>query len=783
MPQVLLRATYLLRRPGVAAIVLLLAGGGSALVALPLFNVPGYELGLAMGIAVGILGGAVGIASARQERRLIEGRDPRPRNALRSDSAAHSVGRAFAAALLLNAGALVPPCASAVAFALASTRCNPFVHFAFYPLLALPSAVIASGMGVLCGFAARRARWGGLMYALVLLASAGVTLWPVIFGPQVFAYNHFAGYIPGPLYDEALELRAPLAWYRLETLLWSALAWAVASLLLDMKRGTLGAPALRPGPLLLAAIFVAAIAGIESRSGMLGLRTSANGLASQLGGTRQSEHFVLVYGRGKLREELDRVIRDLEFRHQQIRAFLGGAPADRIRVYLYRSADEKQRLVGASSTQFAKPWRLELHLNDSPFPIAGLKHELTHVMAAPYAKSPFRVTARFGIWPNMAIVEGIAVAADNPVDDLSLHQWAAAMRQRKLAPDIRTLFRPDAFYASPAARAYTVAGSFIRYLGETHGPDKLQALYARGDFEGVYQRPLSSLASEWEAFLDKIPLDAAAVSQAFARFRRGSLFSRPCARELVRLQSEATERLRSDPGEALALFRRCEQIQPSEPSFRSGEALALEKLEQNEDAARVLADLAERVKDEPALAAEVAMARADFAWKRGKSEQAADELRNLLALKPGLALDRMARIKLAAIRSPRVGRSLWAYFRDPEELKLFRLKEALDADPKDPYVTYLLGRRLTQLGAADLGLRYLGHSLSGELPDSIRREALRLRIEAAYLGGDCAAVKNDLGQLPDFGESYKASAGEWLERCDFEERAFHGPLVSQEPFR
>ncbi|HME92118.1 MAG TPA: hypothetical protein VKE49_11895, partial [Myxococcaceae bacterium] len=608
--------------------------------------------------------------------------------------------------------------------------------------------------------------------------------WPVIFGPQIYVYNHFAGYVPGPLYDEALELRAGLLWFRLQTLLWMGFIWASASALLDMKKGELGWPRLRPAPLALAVICAASVAWIEDRATALGLRMTDSALAERLGGTRRTPHFLLFYPRGKPREELDRLVRDLEFRHEQLRSFFGGAPKEPIRVYLYRSPEEKQILVGADHTQFAKPWRLELHLNDSAFPTSGLKHELAHVIAAPFGSGVFRVTSRFGVWPNMGIIEGAAVAADNPIEELPLHHWAAAMRRHKLAPDVRALFRSSAFYQSSAQRAYTLAGSFIRYLAETHGSEKLQALYAHGDFDKAYQRPLEALASEWEVFLDRIPLDAAAVSQAFARFRRGSIFSRPCAREVATLQTEATQMLSSDPAEALALFRRCAQIQPDEPSFRSGQARALEKLDQNAEAAGLLDELAERVKSEPAMAADVAMAQADLAWKRGDAEHVASFLRAVIDSKPRPSLERMARIKVAALGAPKSGRAIWEYFGEgADELKLLRLREVLDLDRGDRYARYLLGRKSTQLGAPALGLRYLAQSLEGELPESVRREAMRLKIEAQYLAGDCAGVKNDLGHLPDLGQSFKAGIQEWRERCDFEERTFNGPLVSGERFR
>src|SRR6516162_4134241 len=102
MRQVLIRAAYLLRRPGALLVVTILAVGGACLVRLPLFGLPGYELGEAMSVGVGFLGGALGIIASRQERRLIQGVDPRPRGAIRSDGALASVWMPFAAASLLG---------------------------------------------------------------------------------------------------------------------------------------------------------------------------------------------------------------------------------------------------------------------------------------------------------------------------------------------------------------------------------------------------------------------------------------------------------------------------------------------------------------------------------------------------------------------------------------------------------------------------------------------------------------------------------------------------------
>jgi hypothetical protein len=140
-------------------------------------------------------------------------------------------------------------------------------------------------------------------------------------------------------------------------------------------------------------------------------------------------------------------------------------------------------------------------------------------------------------------------------------------------------------------------------------------------------------------------------------------------------------------------------------------------------------------------------------------------------------------VKLAALQSSVAGPAILAYFRPgKDEVKLLRLREALEREPDNAYVAYLLGRRLEQ-DAPRAAARYLGQALQRELPDSIRREALRLKLGALFLAGDCAGVRNETGQLPDLGAPLKARGEEWVARCEFEERTFHGPLPPEEGFR
>lgn len=784
------RVSTLLRRPTVLTLVGLLALGGSALIFLPLFGLPGFELALALSIAVGLLGGGVGIAAAAQERRILKNEEPRLGELPRPERPGQAVALALGTALLLNVAVLVPPFLGSTLFALLSTQCDPFELVGFYPLLTLPSALLASCAGVLCGFWARAPGRAVLAYTGLVLLSGVHTAWPILAGPQVYAFNHFLGHLPGPLYDEAIGVTQRLGWFRLETLLLAGVVALLTTLSLDVREGRLTRPRRSPGAWVLLGLLVGGVALLEANGPKLGLRMTHEYLAEELGGQRDTEHFRLHYPRGMDREAVERMARDLEFRHAQLSRFLGGAPTERIRVYLYRTDAEKQALVGAGRTQFAKPWLSELHINNRPFPHTSLHHELAHVMAAPAGGGPFGVTTRFGLWPLMGVIEGFAVAADDPTQgELTLHQWAAGMRRQKLAPDMRKLMGTEGFYQSAPARAYTVAGSFLRYLADTYGAEKVRVLYAHADFQKAYARSLDDLVTEWERFVDALPLDEGAISRAFLRFRTGALFTRTCAREVARLKKNAQESLTSDPLEALELYRRAAQLQPEELTYVMGQALALDQLDRTTEAAQLLATLAgtAAVREHPALEAEVVMDQADMALRLQRLDAAKQYLERALSLAPSPELTRAAQIKLASLDSPSRLNTVERFFRSKrEELRLLYLSRALEAAPRDPYVNYLLGRRLQQVGDPTLAMEFISRALTStgeELPEAIRREALKMMVESSYLAGDCGAVRHELGALPDFGPAFRKAADEWGERCDFEDAAFHGPLVPRQPFR
>ncbi len=772
MGRVVTLALAVLRRPSGWLSVGAVAGLGSLLLLLPLFGQPGLELALGVSALLTLGGMALGATAAAEARKPPRPRIPR----LAPSGPLGAVCAAIAAAFLLGVAAATIPFLGAVALTALSTPCSPWAQSVLYPVLVLPTALLAAATGV---FARTLfpSRLGTSAVCLALfLASLAWTAWPIAVGPQVFAYNFFLGWFPGPLYDEALHVSGALLWFRLESLLWATLL-GLAAAMLFLPAGHASAPGRgRVLPWLGATLL--GILVLELHAVDFGFRASDARVQQVLGGRGETTHAELFFPAEKPEEQVDRLRRDVEFRWEQVAEFLGGAPSAKVRIYVFRSAEEKEQLVGASGTQFTKG--LSVYLNDAPFPNPVLQHELVHALACRFGKGPFGVTVRFWVVPVMGVVEGVAEAPQQARSDLTLHEWAAGMRREKLMPDIRELLRPEGFYLSAPDRAYTAAGSFIRWLRDSYGAAKLQALLAHADFQAVYGQSLGALATPWEQMLDALQLDDRTVNRAFSRFRQGSVFARPCAREVAGLASDATQ---ANPLRALELVRRCVALQPEEPSFALQEAAALQRLGRLSEASQVLLRLQSRVEGLPALEVETGLARVRLAFLSGEWDDAPALLEQLANAKPGLNLERQVAVWRAAETAGDAGRSVMAYLARPDELRELGLQRALATAPEQPLVHYLLGRRLLDLGAPAAGGAHLRTALALGLPPPVDREAWRLRVSADYLAGDCGAVADDAGQLPAFGPGLRAEVTEWQARCAFDVKTFKGPLVPADPFR
>ena len=674
---------------------------------LPLADHLGYEFSELIALVAGVFGGAPGIAAARAERES---------------------ARALARGTGFGVAALALPVAIVLLNGLRRPACDPAAGATLFVALAVPSAAVAAALGVACGFLAPRR--AGLLYAAVFVVTLLAALWPVARGPQVFAFHHLGGMYPGPIYDEAIGVSRALLLFRADTSLYAGACAGIALLA--------GPP--RPQRCGLFALLLCGGAAVWMSLQGEGLhwRASAKQIGEALGGRVETEHLTLHFPREKPAAERDLLARSAEADLRAAAQFLGVAPAGKIDVYLYRSADEKRTLIGAADTSFTKPWLHQIHTNDAPAPHPILRHELVHALGAQITRGPWGVPGRLrGLLPDMALIEGAAVAGDWPPGEFTVHEEARALRKLGLLPDIGRLFVPGLFYAESGPRAYTAAGSFIRWLWETKGPALVHQLYG----SSTALDP-AAFVPGYLAFLDSLAAPDRAVALASQRYSAPAIVRKRCAHEVAGLARAAAQA--RDASAAAALWKRGADLEPDDPallvSLLRAQLAAKDFATARQTEAKALA----HAKLSLPLEAQLLTESGDAAWKAGDVAQAQRRYQEAAQLPQSEPAERALTVRLRALADPPSWPALRPLLADgnssPEVLLALRDLDLLR--PRDGLAAYLIAKQLQNRGAWPDCAKYVASALGRELPGPLfLQEALRMRGIAAWHLGDFATAR------------------------------------------
>ncbi len=550
--------------------LLLAALLGFALGMLPLFGVLGYELAIAAALFAAPMSLDVGAALARELQR----------QPLRAGYA----GRAIAWSTLVSAGLAVTvisiPAVICTARGIVVPTCDWWFGIVAYVALPVVTAALGGALGHVLGVVAGPRRFAGAALAQlpVLLVAAGA-LWRFYSAPPVFTYNAILGYFPGNLYDENVQLTATLWWSRLEQLAWVVMIVALVAYIVDVPtfRAT---RASRPAGRRIGAIAIAvgaALGGtlLHLQSGVLGYAINAEDIEDALGGRIETAHFIIHYSNTpEIEEQIAVIAEDHELRYAQVVRQLGVEPAGKLRSFYFSSRDQKARWMGARDVEMAKPWRREIYLDHRAFPHGSLRHEIAHAVASEFGDPIFGVAMQkiYGIpLASPGLIEGLAVAIDWPggYDRLTPHEAVRALQAMGKRPSIAQLLSLQ-FFTFSSATGYTTAGSFLRFLLDTYGPERLRKIYrSGGEFEEAYGKPLRVLEGEWVAMLQTIELPASAVEGARERFRGTSVFDRPCPHMIAKRREQA--QLAAGAGDqrrAVVLMREVCGTAPDEPRYQ-----------------------------------------------------------------------------------------------------------------------------------------------------------------------------------------------------------------------
>jgi hypothetical protein len=758
-----------------AAIIAAIAGGLMCLS--PLLGAPGIESALVLGLLLPPFCGALG---ARVVVRLRGDED---------DDAEPIVVPASRVLADVVFGALFVLAIPATILALDMLRvpiCDPVEGVGFLLLGPAIGVVLAAVTGALVSLIVPWKKIATAIAVVIPLIAALVELALFYSTPSIYSYGHFSGYFPGTLYDPDIEITLVYATYRVVSIAWILTLSALFTCFWDPRsmRASIGV-ALERWRLLLGAIGGLTLVVLACVFGpAFGHRSSAASIQEELGGTIVTDRCLIVFPREMPRRDAERLGDDCDFRVERSEDVLGVRQRARVTAFFFRNADEKRRLMGASNTYIAKPWRNEVYLQVGGWPHEVLFHEIVHVVAGNVGTGPFRVsTSALGLVPEPAIIEGIAVAAAwEPRDGMTPHQWARAMLDEDLAPPLEDVVGLG-FLLQPASRAYTLSGSFVRWIRDTEGEDAVRRLYLTGDFEEALGRPLARAERDWHRFLRtevELPPEARALAQL--RFTQPGIFGQICPHRIAKLEEELADDLAA--GDDHAALRTCRSIlslDRGQANIRAAYAGTLARLGRDQRAERELRTLIGPPAAAPPTISAARRELGDAHWMRGDSARALEIFRDLMDEPMSEEEKRQIEVRVLAIETGGAGeralRGLLAPRRDSTEDAAVSLAHiaALSRARPDGLAAYLEARQLVMRQRFELATPRIRDARRLGLPTPrVIEEARRLEAVSSFGSGDIAASRSlwrEIARDPASTDADRTEAADWLARIRFAERA------------
>lgn len=763
-----IRRLFPSRTVGAWYIVFGLVGAGICFV--PLFDRIGYE-------SAALFGGLAGAVVPFLTLHAFEaGEFGRPTG----ESAADIVD--FGWLVVRHLGLLVVPAILLTLNALRVRNCDFETGFAFWLVIPVVTVFLAQTLGWCASSWQSASRWQRNSCVAVFIVAAAVWFgWRLATQPPITGHQWMIGYFSGSIYDEALSLPWSLVYYRALNLSVAFTSLAMIGVARDWQSAKHTRSRDRVAEAVgwsavLAFVFLSTAVTLWQYGPDQGVGITRSYIVDELGGRIETDHFIIHHPQTeRFLDRRDALAEDHEFRYREMRAFFETNPGDdqKIHSFVYANRDQKARLMGGRRTQVARVWLSEMHLLWPRYGDHMLAHELAHVFTRPFGSGPLRLSANgwFGI--NMGLVEGIATAADWPVDEMTPHQAAAALNRSGLAPDLRDIVGAGGFWTTASRRAYTLTGSFLRYLRDEYGIDKVKDAYRRGDFQSAFDTSSEELIGEWEGFLSEVSLDSGTMELVRYLYRRPSIFSKVCPRTIGELKRRARHAAASgDIHRASRIYDRITGFAPKNVDFQVEYAELLLRGGAVEEAITKLKNL----RDEHELAAvhraEVWELLGDGRWRKDDLRGARRAYESCLERRLPAGKERLNQVKLASLapERERVHRLAFEYLVEgaADGIASYFPMEWFRRRPTDALSAYLVGRRLWAARHWSDAARYLDMATEDDLPAILRLEARRLLARSLYFSdeaGHSQRARVEFKKLVDAPRArYRSEAKEWLER-------------------
>lgn len=724
---------------------------------IPLLKTFGFEYAFLFGLLATFTAGPLTIAAIR--------------NGFRTGSSGR---RSFVRALLVNLALLGLPLlvmlgAAATARAPGPLACDPAEGVGFFFLLPFVTAIFTSSLGYFCAVHYRRPQ---LIYWSAFLLSVAYAIGLGYYTPAIFSYNFFYGYFPGITYDELLPLTVTLVLFRILTLVCAGLLVWMAFLIEsncrpDDRTGAKGATLLRAlakSPRVFVSIGATGVMLlVYVYRCELGFETTETHLQRTLRGLIRTDHFAIYYRPESCdSSRIARIAAEHEYLLARLMDIFALGTIDPIASYLYPSNEAKQKLIGAGSTNIAKPWNRQVHVS-LPSLEGVLGHELVHVVAGRFGQPVIAANLSTGL------VEGLAMAVDETRGERTSHRYAAALRRQGIAPDITSLMSFRGFAVHSSSISYVLAGSFCRYLIDRYGIRRIVQVYGGTDYETVYARPLPALVGEWGGFLDRIQVNGEDTLVVDAFFRRPAVFAKVCPRVAARRNREASEAFARKEYELAASRYRAIYGETGAYESLAGYLASLYRLREYDS---LIAPYRTRVATDPRPGRYLSLfvLFGDAFWAKGDTATALELFRRLAAVNANAGLTEQALVRIGALTETESAAYREYLMADvPDSVRLDLASRLVETTHESPLALFLKGRAAQRMEQFDTALTSFGDVDDRRFDPPLKAARLWAAGECLFRLGRYQEAKvpfweslNHLGT-----EARQEEVNGWITRCEW----------------
>ena len=467
---------------------------------LPLTNTTGYEFSFLTSFLLFFIGGMLSVSTFNKREKVLF-------------------------ALFFN---VVPFLISIVGNILFST-CPISNDAFFYLVLSVPSFMNGYLIGLIISNSVKRFRF--LVFIFTSIGILLISLVEFYFRPQIYFYNIVYGYFPGTMYDENISITIKLIAYRI-----LSFGFIYFIYLMSLSKSKFKKYSLLWIPTIIFLWFMVL-------KPVFGFGTSNNDIQSELTQELVTEHFK-IYTDKNIEFDPTSIEEMHEFYYAEIKEKLTLSEDRVITSYIFKDNVQKKRLFGSENADVAKPWLKQIYLDENTFQ-RSLKHEIVHILAGEFGNAPFDVAANI----NPALIEGLAMAIENNFDDMDIDYIVALAIKNGNSLKLENLFSGYNFLGNLSSQSYLFSGSFIKYLINTHGIEKVKELYSNGDFQLTYGTSIKKFEEDFLTYINELGFTSnAEIVQLY--FGRPALIQKVCPRLAARIERSGWDLYRSEKYDA-----------------------------------------------------------------------------------------------------------------------------------------------------------------------------------------------------------------------------------------